>query len=213
MPKELLRLLAGFRRFREKYFDTENSPYRTAGQSPKTLVIGCSDSRVDPAIISDAGPGELFVVRNVANIVPPFERDDGHHGTSAAIEFAVVNLKVENVIILGHRQCGGIRALVCGLQSDSNTFIDRWVEVARPAHFRALANNPEADQETLCQQCEMESIKTSLQNLRTFPFVKKAEEERGMKLYGVYFDLEKGEILELDEAGGGFRPLAFRKIP
>ncbi|MGZ3724040.1 MAG: carbonic anhydrase, partial [Bdellovibrionales bacterium] len=117
--KELLRLVSGFRRFREKYFDPEDSLYRKAGQAPKTLVIGCSDSRVDPAIITSSGPGELFVVRNVANLVPPYETGGGLHGVSAAIEFAIVNLKVENVVILGHRQCGGIRALVTGLQSDS----------------------------------------------------------------------------------------------
>ena len=104
--KELLRLLSGFRRFREKYFDAANSPYTklALSQNPKTLVIACSDSRVDPAIITSAEPGDLFVVRNVANLVPPFEPGSGsHHGVSAAIEFAVVNLKVENVVVLGHR--------------------------------------------------------------------------------------------------------------
>ena len=202
--KELLRLVSGFRRFREKYFDPEDSLYRKAGQSPKTLVIGCSDSRVDPAIITSSGPGELFVVRNVANLVPPYETGGGFHGVSAAIEFAVVNLKVENVVILGHRQCGGIRALVTGLQNDSDSFVDRWVAIARPAHFRALAANPNADQDELCQHCEREAIKISLENLRTFPFVQKAEKERGMNVIGAYFDLELGHLMELDEAKGEF---------
>lgn len=204
--KELLRLVSGFRRFREKYFDAENSPYRklATGQTPKTLVIGCSDSRVDPAIITSAGPGDLFVVRNVANLVPPFEEGGGFHGVSAAIEFAVVNLKVENVVVLGHRQCGGIRALVSGLHGDSDSFVDRWVAIARPAHFRALAAHPEADLDVLCQRCELEAIKISIANLRTFPFVRQAEKERGMEVIGAYFDLELGQLLELDETKDEF---------
>lgn len=208
--KELLRLVSGFRRFREKYFEPEDSPYRqlATGQSPKTLVIGCSDSRVDPAIITSSGPGELFVVRNVANLVPPFERGGGHHGVSAAIEFAVTMLKVENVIVLGHRQCGGIRALVAGVHRDSDSFIDRWVAIARPAHFRALAAHPNADQDTLCQHCELEAIKISIENLRTFPFVTQAEQERKMNVIGAYFDLESGRLLELNEATGEFTSIS-----
>lgn len=204
--KELERLVSGFRQFRDKYFDPENSLYRqlATGQSPKTLVIGCSDSRVDPAIITSSGPGELFVVRNVANLVPPFEKGGGHHGVSAAIEFAVTQLKVENVIIMGHRQCGGIRALVSGIHVDTNSFVDRWVAIARPAHFRALAAHPNADQDTLCQHCELEAIKISIENLRTFPFVPKAEKERGMNVIGAYFDLESGRLLELNQATGEF---------
>lgn len=208
--KELLRLLSGFRRFREKYFEGMNSPYTklALSQSPKTLIIACSDSRVDPAIITSAEPGDLFVVRNVANLVPPFESGSGsHHGVSAAIEFAVVNLKVENVVVLGHRFCGGIRALVSGLNGDSESFVERWVAIARPAHFRALAANPSADLETLCQHCELEAIKISLANLRSFPFVTKAEKERGLTLIGAYFDLEAGRLLELDETKGEFHIL------
>jgi len=202
--KELMRLAAGFHRFREKYFDVPNSPYKTEGQSPKTLVIGCSDSRVDPAIITSAGPGDLFVVRNIANLVPPYETGGQYHGVSAAIEFAVVNLEVEVVMVLGHRQCGGIRALVTGLQSSGESFVDRWVAMARPAHFRALAAYPNADQDELCQHCELEAIKISLANLRTFPFIQKAEKSRGLILIGAYFDLESGRLLELDESKGDF---------
>lgn len=204
--KELLRLVSGFRRFREKYFEGEDSPYRklAVGQAPKTLVIACSDSRVDPAIITSAEPGDLFVVRNVANLVPPFETGGGKHGVSAAIEFAVKGLKVENVVVLGHRQCGGIRALVSGLHGDSESFIDKWVAIARPAHFRALAAHPEANQDDLCHHCEMEAIKISIENLRTFPFVRDAERERGMEVIGAYFDLEAGTLAEYDEAKGEF---------
>ena len=202
--KELQRLISGFRQFREKYFEQPDSPYRVSGQAPKTLVIGCSDSRVDPAIITSAGPGELFVVRNVANLVPPFEKGGGFHGVSSAIEFAVVNLKVENVMILGHRQCGGIQALVTSAQTNSETFVDRWVAIARPAHFRALAAHPHAGVDELCQHCELEAIKISIENLRTFPFIVKAEKERGLNIIGAYFDLELGILMELNEETGKF---------
>jgi len=132
--------MVGFRRFREKYFlhaDHEHSFYQrlaSAGQSPRTLLIGCSDSRVDPAILTGASPGELFVIRNVANLVPPCEVSEvGFHGTSSAIEFAVVNLKVENVIVLGHRQCGGIRALMTETAESSDSFIGQWMSIAKDA--------------------------------------------------------------------------------
>jgi carbonic anhydrase len=208
--KALLHLMAGFRRFHERYFETEDSPYVKlgTGQSPKTLVISCSDSRVDPVIVADAGPGELFVVRNVAALVPPFETGGKYHGVSAAIEFAVSGLKVENILVMGHRQCGGIRAMVTGLQNEPAGFVDRWMEIARPAHFRALAAHPEADSDSLCRHCERESIKISIENLRTFPFIVKAEQERGMNLIGIYFDLENGQLLQLDEKSGDFAELA-----
>jgi carbonic anhydrase len=209
----LLRLVAGFRRFHKRYFETENSPYgrlSSGGQSPKTLVIGCSDSRVDPAIITSAGPGDLFVVRNVANLVPPFERGGGRHGTSAAIEFAVQALKVENVIVLGHRQCGGIRALVTddGAHPEES-FITQWMSVAKDALIRARTALPGASVDDLCHRCEMESIRTSVENLRSFPFVAEAIRTRNLNLIGAYFDLESGLMHELDNATGEFTSLAF----
>lgn len=209
--KEILRLVAGFRRFRERYF-LESHVYQrlasTAGQSPKTLIIGCSDSRVDPAIITSAHPGELFVVRNVANLVPPFEEATiGLHGVSSAIEFAVENLKVENIVILGHRQCGGIRALMLG-NAKPNSFVSRWMSIAQSAKDRVLAKvDASTDEETLCRHCEMESIVISLQNLRTFPFVEKAIKERDLNLIGAYFDLEQGQIFDFDDESGSFRQI------
>lgn len=202
--KELVRLISGFRRFKEKYFEPENSIYRnlsTSGQSPKTLVIGCSDSRVDPAIITSAAPGDLFVVRNVANLVPPFETaKSGLHGVSAAIEFAVVNLKVDNIVILGHRQCGGIRALMTNHFVDTSSFVDQWMTIARPAKERVLEREKtNTDPDHLCQQCEQESIVESIKNLKTFPFVRQAIQERDLNLIGAYFDLESGKLLELTE--------------
>ena len=205
--RELVRLVAGFKRFRLKYFDGENSVYRKlseSGQTPKTLVIGCSDSRVDPAILSSAAPGELFVVRNVANLVPPFEENDGFHGVSSAIEFAVVNLKVENVVILGHQQCGGIRALMSGVSNTGPSFIARWVSISEEAKNIVLKKFPGADPVTLCGQCELESIRVSIRNLRTFPFIQDAIRERDISLVGAYFDMDEGRLLQLDETTGTF---------
>lgn len=209
--KEIIRLMVGFRHFREKFYQGEDSTYSrlsTAGQVPKTLIIGCCDSRVDPAIISSAKPGELFVVRNVANLVPPYEVGGGFHGVSAAIEFAVVNLKVENVIVLGHRQCGGIGALLFPEETKAGGFVQQWVKVAEDAKKRALNFAGSSDPTALWRQCELESIRTSIENLHTFPFVQEAIAKRGMNLLGIYFDLEAGELLELDEKNGSFSQIA-----
>ena len=198
--------MAGFRKFRERYFQSENSIYAqklSAGQSPKTLMIACSDSRVDPAIITSAEPGDLFVIRNVANLVPPYDLTGGFHGVSSAIEFSVVDLKVENVIVLGHRQCGGIRALMLS-DHRPDGFVHGWMQIAKDAKKRVLAKHKNADAETLCRQCEREAILTSIRNLRTFPFIRDAVRDRGLTLMGVYFDLEEGEIYELDEESGNF---------
>lgn len=209
----MIRLMAGFRRFREKYFSPEhpeNSIYHrlsSSGQTPKTLLIGCSDSRVDPAIMTDASPGEIFVVRNVANLVPPCEPSAvGFHGTSSAIEFAVVNLKVENIVILGHRQCGGILALMRGV-TESASFVGQWMSIAEEARQTVLANAKVADEETLWRMAEMESLKVSLRNLRTFPFVQEAIESRQLNVIGIYFDLELGQLWEYDDASGQFKQL------
>lgn len=204
MPKrEIVRLITGFRQFREKFYAGENPVYGkfSAGwQAPKTLLIGCSDSRVDPAILSSSGPGELFVVRNVANLVPPYETTAGRHGVSAAIEFAVVNLKVENIIVLGHRQCGGIRALLFPEETQAGGFVQQWMKIAEPAKKRAQALAP-ADDQALWRCCELESIRTSVENLSSFPFVAEAVRDRGLAIMGIYFDIEKGELLELTEKG------------
>ncbi len=211
--KEILRLMIGFRKFREKYFANEHPLYTRLstgnGQTPKTLIIGCSDSRVDPAIITSASPGELFIVRNVANLVPPYEKGGGFHGVSAAIEFAVVNLMVENVIVLGHRQCGGIRALMLNQQVEPNSFVGQWVRIAQDAKIRVLEKFAGESEENLCRHGEQEAIVTSLKNLRTFPFVESAIKDRGLTVLGIYFDLESGQLLECDEELGSFSNLEF----
>ena len=217
MNMALIRLIAGFRRFREKYFvqaDLEHSVYHrlaSSGQTPKTLLIGCSDSRVDPAILTGAEPGDLFVVRNVANLVPPCESSTvGFHGTSSALEFAVQSLKVENIIILGHRQCGGIHALMNGAMDNPESFTGQWMSIVKEARVTVLKNSSHLSNETQCRMAEMESIKVSLRNLHTFPFVQAAIKERGMNVIGVYFDLEEGELWEFDTPSQEFRQIEIK---
>lgn len=207
--------MAGFRRFRERYFlenefDSNNIYQKLAssGQTPKTLLIGCSDSRVDPAILTGAHPGELFVIRNVANLVPPCEPSRGGlHGTSSAIEFAVVNLKVENVIVLGHRQCGGIRALMSETPTSPDSFVGKWMAIAKGAREKVLKEFPNADEETRWRMGEMESLKISVRNLQTFPFIQEAVKTRQMNVFGVYFDLEQGQLWLFEESEDQFKQL------
>lgn len=208
--REILRLVAGFRRFRDKYFsESETTSSKIfESQNPKTLIIGCSDSRVDPALISSSSPGELFIVRNVANLVPPYETAaTGRHGVSAAIEFAVVNLKVENIVILGHRRCGGIRALMEGSQQKQNSFVGMWMEIAERAKLKVLTKFKNQDFEIQCLECEKEGIVTSMENLKTFPFVQDAITLRDLKIFGIYFDLDQGILLEYEESIDGFQPV------
>lgn len=205
--KEILKLMLGFRRFREKFYDPQTSLFdklSTEGQSPKTLIIACSDSRVDPALMASANPGDLFVVRNVANLVPPFEdSQNGLHGVSAGIEFAVVGLQVENVVIIGHRQCGGIRSLVRGSHENQKSFVGKWMSIAEVAKKKVFEQfgspETEADIDKLCRHCEMESIAVSMENLKTFPFVSEAIKSRQLNILGIYFDLEQGQLFEFDE--------------
>ncbi len=217
MNMALFRLIAGFRRFREKYYvqaDLEHSVYHklaSTGQTPKTLLIGCSDSRVDPATLTGAEPGDLFVVRNVANLVPPCESSTvGFHGTSSALEFAIQSLKVENVIILGHRQCGGIQALMNGTPATQDSFVSQWMSIAKEARVTVLQKHGHLSKETQWRMAEMESIRVSLRNLHTFPFVQEAIKERGMNVIGVYFDLEEGELWEFDQTTQEFKQIEIK---
>jgi carbonic anhydrase len=214
MNKALYRLMSGFRKFREKYYileESEKSVYQrlsTDGQTPKTLLIGCSDSRVDPAILTSASPGELFVIRNVANLVPPYEASaSGYRGTSSALEFAVKGLKVENIVVLGHRQCGGVRALMTGSADSSTDFIGPWMSIANEAKERVLREHSDKDPDIQWKLAEMEVLKVSLKNLKTFPFVQEAVESRQLNLVAVYFDLEQGQLWELDPVMDSFQLL------
>ena len=187
------RLIEGYRRFRETYWSQNKSVFEAlaAGQSPRAMVITCADSRVDPQLIFDAQPGEIFCVRNVANLVPPYAPDSDHHGTSAALEFAVRSLKFEHVIVLGHAQCGGIRALLQG--GEQGDFIGRWMEIAAPARERALAAAATTT-ETVQHLCEHESIRITIDNLMTFPWVAERVQAGQLQLHGWHFDFERGEL-------------------
>lgn len=194
-------LVAGFGRFRGRYFDSEPALFERLrrGQSPTTLVIACCDSRVDPALVLDADPGDLFVIRNVANLVPPPAHDGGTHGVSAALEFGVRTLRVRDVIVLGHAQCGGIRALLDGTAGE---YVPQWMSIAARARERVLsvgAGDPRA--------CELAAIGVSLEHLRAFEFVREGVERGALGLHGWYFDLDRGELLAVDAASGAWKPL------
>jgi carbonic anhydrase len=202
------KLLEGFQRFREKYFHKEPELFErlaTRGQAPKVAVVACCDSRVDPAIVTDCSPGDLFTIRNVANLVPPHEPEGQYHGTSAAIEFAVRGLGVEHIVVLGHAQCGGIGALMEGAYSNAaqNDFITAWMGIARKARDTVLADPALQTREAQTRACEQAAIHVSLSNLMTFPWIRERVEEGKLRLHGWYFDLESGELSLLDQQQSG----------
>ena len=177
MPQELA---DGYRRFRKGRFVEEEARYRelAEGQTPNTMIIACADSRVDPATIFAAGPGELFVVRNVAAIVPPCDAGGGYHGTSAAIEFAVTELKVENIVVMGHGLCGGVAAaLAAAEQRPVGQFIGPWVGILQEVRDELLARKPDQSEEERQRSLERMAVQQALDNLMTFPFL--AEGGRG----------------------------------
>jgi carbonic anhydrase len=170
------------------------------------MIIGCSDSRVDPATIFAADPGELFVVRNVANLVPPFTDDALHHGTSAALEFAITSLKVEQVVVMGHGECGGIQACMEAAKGrPTSYFVGPWVEIAAPARDEVLMTQTWASDADQRRALERAAIMYSLENLKTFPFVREAIEAGGLALEGAWFSIGEGALYWLDRESGEFR--------
>ncbi len=203
--------ISGFKRFQDNWLGSDKTLFNTLrkGQSPKAMLIGCSDSRVDPAILTDCAPGDLFIVRNVANLVPPCEPDAGHHGVSAALEYAVCHLEVEHIIVMGHSQCGGIRGLldgVCGCGEHS--FIGNWVGIAEDAKQKVLSELPDKPAEVQGHACERASILLSIENLMTFPWIRQRVEEGRLTLHGWYFDLQAGTLSGYSPDSGTFELLA-----
>ncbi|QDK38198.1 carbonic anhydrase [Bdellovibrio sp. NC01] len=201
MSDEVNKLVSGFHKFRTKYFLKDTELYHqlsTEGQSPKTLIIGCSDSRVDPALLTQANPGDIFVIRNVANLVPPYEVGGGFHGVSSAIEFAVNGLKVENIIVIGHEQCGGINALLKGNTSRTDSFISSWVDIAKEAKIEVLRELPNAPEKVQLDACAKKAVLISMENLMSFPFIQERMQNHGLKIYGWFFELEQGRMLEFN---------------
>ncbi|WP_376095043.1 carbonic anhydrase [Roseomonas sp. CCTCC AB2023176] len=175
-------------------------------------MIACVDSRVAPEVIFDADPGEMVVVRNVANLVPPYQPDMNHHGTSAAIEFAVRTLEVRDVVVMGHAGCSGVAAFRrnarAGAAAVPGDFVSRWMEMLAPAMTLACeAVPPGTDPLAEAQPMELAAIRQSLRNLRTFPWVAARERDGRLRLHGLWFDVHEGEIRILDEAAGTFRVL------
>ena len=204
MP-EFNALLDGYRRFKLGAYQAQKDRFDALveGQAPPVMVISCCDSRVDPATVFDTVPGQMFALRNVANLVPPFEGAPGLHGASAAIEFGVLGLKVSHIVVLGHARCGGIKAALSGAQLEGGGgFVDAWMTIIGEARSRVLVERPADPQATL----EHEAIKISLKNLRSFPYIAAREAEGSLKLHGALFGIEQGELEVLDEATGVFTP-------
>ena len=200
------KLLDGFKRFQQQYFGDDSRLYDSMreGQPAKTLMVACCDSRVDPAILTDCDPGDLFIVRNVANLVPPCESDGHYHGTSAALEFAVNNLKVENIIVMGHANCGGIQALWDDDGTVKSQFIQPWVLIAERAREKVRKEHAEQDRQQQLIACEQEAVLVSLENLLTFKCIKERLEAGNLSLHGWYFDVRVGELFSYQAESGIF---------
>jgi carbonic anhydrase len=202
-------LIDGYHRFRSGSWAEQRARWTelAEGQEPKVMVIACSDSRVDPSLIFDTSPGEMFVVRNIANLVPPFEIGGGRHGVSAALEFAVTQLEVPEIVVMGHGACGGVRAALSRqfehARAGEGGFIAHWIDLLDEARDRVAAihgDGPEA-----IRALELEAVKVSLANLRTFPCIPEREQAGRLRLHGAYFAISDGELHLLDEASGEFR--------
>ncbi len=205
MLKSFKKVLKGYQAFRKKYAHGNGSIMRSLslhGQQPKVMVIACCDSRVDPAVILQCDPGDLFVVRNVANIVPPYEKDATHHGTSAALEFGVSFLKVKHLILLGHSQCGGIQALLDESTASPNDFISSWVSIIKKDHLTHLRPDDFAK----------EALHQSHQNCLEFPWIREKVSQNLLKIHLWYFDIKAGEIFTYSEADQTYMPLEKQKL-
>lgn len=200
-------LIDGYASFMSGRFAEAQGRYKklaNEGQSPTTMVIACCDSRAAPETIFDAGPGELFVLRNIANLVPPYEPGAGQHGTSACIEFAVNGLNIENVVVLGHGRCGGIRAaLHPGNPLAPGDFIGKWMGMLAPVTDQVATYSfmTASERETMLERL---SVRNSIRNLRTFPYVREREAEGKLSVHGAWFDISTGELWVMDPDSGDF---------
>ena len=208
----LSQLIEGYRRFREKDWAHERDRWSelAEGQSPRIMILSCADSRVDPAQIFDARPGEMFVVRNIAALAPPYETTRGYHGVSAALEFAVTQLKVEEILVMGHGLCGGCAAALTGQFDDTEPgeghFISDWVHMLDEASKQVRARHHDLDRDAFSEM-EREAVKVSLANLRTFPWIAEREQSGDVMLHGAHFSIAEGRLYMLDEAEENFRPV------
>lgn len=205
-------LIEGYRRFRNGGWQTQRERWDelAEGQSPKVMVIACSDSRVEPSQIFDTNPGEIFVVRNVAALVPPFETTPGRHGVSAALEFAVQFLKVEEIVVMGHGLCGGCHAALhqsmAGAEPGRGGFIADWIAMLDEASAAVRADHPDIDNREAGRAMEMAAVRVSIDNLRTFPCIQEKENRGRLKLRGAFFAISDGVLHVMDDATGEFAP-------
>ena len=200
------RLIEGFRRFRSSYFEAHRARFERLagrGQHPRYAVVTCCDSRIDTTLIFDAIPGEIFLIRNIANLVPPYRPDDRQHSTSAAIEYAVRFLKVGQFVVLGHAGCGGIRALL-DPPSQGTDFLGDWLEIASPARLRVLEQTVGASPEQRQRACELETLKASVENAYGFPWVAERVADGSLMVDALYVDLEQGQLLLYRRSAGTF---------
>ena len=208
----LSKLIEGYHRFRETDWQAERERWSelAEGQSPKVMILACADSRVDPALIFDARPGEMFVARNIAALAPPYETSSGFHGVSAALEFAVTQLEVGEILVMGHGLCGGCAAALTGQFDDTEPgeghFIADWVRMLSGARDGVRARHRELDRAAFLDM-EREAVKVSLANLRTFPWIAQRENAGSLKLHGAHFSISEGRLYVLDEAEDDFRPV------
>ena len=211
------KLLQGYKSFHKDYFKSGNKLFKDLvrdGQNPDTLVIGCSDSRADPAILTKSDPGEMFVVRNVAALVPPYKTDSFHHGTSAALEFGVKQIKVKHIVVMGHSMCGGVNALAHHeITRDKYEFLPQWVDIGAPALSEIEKTMPDAKPDVQRRALEQEVVKVSLGNLMTFPWIREAVEKKELELHGWYFDMKAGTLSEYNPAKNVFENLNKKGVP
>ncbi|MGN6499804.1 MAG: carbonic anhydrase [Tsuneonella sp.] len=209
---ELAGLVEGYRRFRRTGWEPRRERWAALkeGQEPRVMVIACADSRTDPALVFDADPGEIFVVRNIAAMVPPFETNPGHHGVSAALEFAVQFLKVREIVVMGHGMCGGCKAAltqsVRGTEPGHGGFIADWIDLLDEAREHVVAKHGTEGREAE-RAMEEAGVKVSLANLRTFPNIKELEQSGELRLRGAFFAISEGVLHLLDEESGTFSPV------
>ena len=210
MDDAIQKMIHGFRHFRKEYFCDETELYEQLrhGQMPSTLVIACCDSRVDPALITRSAPGEIFVIRNVANLVPPYHPDSSFHGVSSAIEYAVCDLNVKHIIVLGHSNCGGIRALMSeDREVKTGEFLHRWLCLAEPARNAVQRELSGETPQVKHRACEESAILLSVENLTTFPWIRKRVGEGRLHIHGWYFNMDDGELYSYDSGEERFTVL------
>ena len=207
----LTRLIEGYARFRANSWAQERERWAelAEGQSPKVMILACSDSRVDPSQIFDARPGEIFVMRNIAALAPPYETSEGYHGVSAALEFAVTQLEVAEILVMGHGKCGGCAAALTGQFDDApdggGQFIANWVGMLDEARAAVRDRHAAVDDAALTDM-EREAVKVSLKNLRTFPWIAEREVAGTLRLHGAHFSIAEGRLYILNGAEDTFRP-------